>query len=244
MLADQRIRYAVAVATPRDTHSLAPAVARSQSLAPGSLCLPESDQSIRATGVWSEPARHDWLASRLAAKRAATSLLKRSATQTGEIEIVRGSRDGRSGTQVTARQVAALTATRRFTIPLSLSISLAHADGHAIAAATAHPARIGVDLEREDRISEEHAAYFLSPRERGQRGAVTLTELWALKESAWKALGCDDTTAFAELELIFDGGGCVRAVRLGAMVLPALAELRRPWPGWVGAIVAFNGVLE
>lgn len=244
MLADQRIRYAVAVATPRDTHSLVPAIARSQSVTPGSLCLPESDRSIRATEVWSEPARHDWLASRLAAKRAATGLLKRSVREIGEIEIVRDSRGGRSGTQVIARQIAARTATRQFVMPLSLSISLSHADGHAIAAAAPHPARIGVDLEREGRISVEHADYFLSPRERGQQGALTLTELWALKESAWKALGCGDTTPFAELELLFDAGGCVRAVRLGAMVLPALAELRRPWPGWVGAIVAFNGVLE
>jgi phosphopantetheinyl transferase (holo-ACP synthase) len=244
MLAEQRIRYAVAVATPRDTHSLAPSIARSQSLAPRSLCLPESDQEVRASGVWSEPARHDWLASRLAAKRAATALLRRSAGRTGEIEIVRGDRDGRSGTQVTARQVGARTATRQFTIPLSLSISLAHADGHAIAAAAAHPARIGVDLEREGRISTEHADYFLSPLERAQRGALTLTELWALKEAAWKALGCGDTTTFAELELVFDAGGCVRALRLGAMVLPASAELLRPWPGWVGAIVAFNGILE
>jgi phosphopantetheinyl transferase (holo-ACP synthase) len=101
-----------------------------------------------------------------------------------------------------------------------------------------------VDLERAGRISAEHASYFLTARERGSGGGMSLTELWALKESAWKALGCSDATTFAELELIFDAGGGVRGVRLGGMVLPAVAELRRPWPGWVGAVVAFNGVLE
>ena len=244
MLADQSIRYAVAVATPRDTHSLAPALTPARALAPRSLCLPESDRSIRTNDVWSEPSRDDWLASRIAAQRAATSLMARSSPRVGEIEIVRAGEDGRSGTPVVARRVAGRTASRLLSIPLSLSISLSHVDGRAIAAATAHPARIGVDLERADRIAPTHAEYFLSRRERALGGALTLTQLWALKEAAWKALGCDDGTAFAELELIFDAGSGLRAIRLGRMVLPALAELRRPWPRWVAAIVALNGVLE
>jgi phosphopantetheinyl transferase (holo-ACP synthase) len=244
MLTDSPIRYAVAVATPRDTHALVPAVTRSRSIEPGSLFLPESDQSIRSNEVWSEPARHDWLASRLAAKRAATMLLRRSDIPGEDIQIIRDGRSGASGTQVLARRIAARTPTRQLVVALSLSISLAHAEGHAIAAAAPHPARIGVDLEREGRVSPDHGDYFLSPRERRVRRTLTLTELWALKESAWKALGCTDATPFTDLELVFDAGGCMRAVRLGAMVLSAQAELRRPWPGWVGAIVAFTGVLE
>jgi phosphopantetheinyl transferase (holo-ACP synthase) len=243
MLASQPIRYAVAVATPRDTHSLAPVVAASRSVTPRSLCLPESDQSIRPDDAWSEPARHDWLASRLAAKRAATALLRRSVDRGDEIDIVREHGDGCSAPRVIARRIAARTATRQFAIPLSLSISLAHTDGHAIAAAAPHPARIGVDLEREGRISPDHGDYFLSLRERRQRHALTLTELWALKESAWKALGCGETTSFGELELVFDDGGCVRAIRLGSMIVPAMAELRRPWAGWVGAVVALTGMV-
>ena len=244
MLAAQQIRYTVAVATPRDTHSLAPAVGTTRSLAPRSLCLPESDRSIRSAEIWSEPARHDWLASRLAAKRAATSLLRRSMRPASEIEILGDARDGGAGTRVVAREVTTCTPTLRFTMPLSLSISLAHADGHAIAAASPHPARIGVDLERVGRISGDHAGYFLTARERSSGGRMSLTELWALKESAWKALGCSDDTPFAELELLIDAGGAVCAVRLGGMVLPAIAEIRRPWPGWVAAIVALNGILE
>lgn len=244
MLTDRPIRYSVAVATPRETESLAAPIStvRANSLVPRH--VPESGASFRTSVVWSEPARHDWLASRLAAKRAATGLLKASAIDERDIDIVRDGRDSRWGTQVTARHVAGRTRTRQLSLPLSLSISLSHANGHAIAAAAHHPARIGVDLERDGRIASGHADYFLAPRERKLQHFVSLTALWALKESAWKALGCGDTTPFAELELLFDAGSCVRAVRLGTMVIPAVAELRRPWPGWVAAVVVLNGVTE
>ena len=244
MLAESRIRYAVAVATPRDTASLAPASTGLPGPTPRVLNLPESTEPIRAPAAWSEPARRDWLASRLAAKRAAAGLLRGSIVAERDIDIVRDARDGRAGTHVVARRVAGHTKTRRLSLPLSLSISLAHTNGHAVAAATHHPARVGVDLERDGRIEPGHADYFLAPRERRQLPWMSLTALWALKESAWKALGCGDTTPFGELELLFDGGGSVVAVRLGTMVLAASAELRRPWPGWIAAILVLNGVTE
>ena len=244
MLADRRIRYAVAVATPRDTESLAPRAAGLSGPTPRVLNVPESTDPIRAPAAWSEPARRDWLASRLAAKRAATGLLKGSTIAERDIDIVRDGGDGRAGTHVVARHVAGRTRTRRLSVPLSLSISLAHANGHAIAAATHHPARVGVDLERDGRIEPGHADYFLAPRERRQQPFLSLTALWALKESAWKALGCGDATPFGELELLFDAGGSVAAVRLGTMVIPASAELRRPWPGWVAAVLVLNGFTE
>lgn len=244
MLSPQLVRYAVAVATPRDTHSLAPEVASARPVAPRSLSLPESERSFRASEVWNEPLRREWLASRLAAQRAAAALMARSTRRVGAIEIVPAGEDTRSGARVIARRVAGHTATRTISIPLGLSISVSHADGRAMAAATARPARIGVDLERADRVAPDHADYFLSRHERARTGALTPTELWALKESAWKALGCDDATPFGTLELIFDAGAGIRAVRLGSMVIPVVAEVRHPWPGWVGAIVAFTGVME
>ena len=66
MLSPQPTRYAVAVATPRDTHSLAPEVALARPVAPRSLSLPESERVFQAAEVWSEPRRREWLASRLA----------------------------------------------------------------------------------------------------------------------------------------------------------------------------------
>ena len=244
MLTVPPIRYSVAVATPRDTESFAPGSAGSSGPVPGRLQVPESTEPIRAPAAWSEPARRDWLASRLAAKRAATGLLKGSTIAERDIDIVRAGGDGRSGTRVVARHVAGRTRTNRLSLPLSLSISLAHANGHAIAAATHHPARIGVDLERDGRIEPAHADYFLAPRERKQLPLLSPTALWALKESAWKALGCGDATPFGELELLFGSGGSVVAVRLGTMVIPASAELRRPWTGWIAAVLVLNGVTE
>ena len=244
MLTARPIRYSVAVATPRDTASAAAGGPASRTRTPAPLDVPESSDWIRTSVIWNEPARHDWLASRLAAKRAASGLLKGSEIREHDIDIVRDGRDSWGGNRVLARHVAGRTRTRQLTRPLSLSISLAHANGHAIAAAAHHPARIGVDLEREGRIAPAHGDYFLNPRERKQEPALSLTALWALKESAWKALGCGDATPFGELELLFDAAGSVAAVRLGTMVIPAVAELRRPWAGWVAAVLVLNGVTE
>lgn len=241
-LLNQFSPYAVAVATPRDAR--APEPRRGDAAAvPDRVRRGEaSDGPFQVERAWSEPLRSDWVASRLAAKRAAAALLARSGRVANRIEIVRSGTEGRAGQRVIAQQVANLTPTRALRVPLSLSISLSHTDGHAIAAAITHPARIGVDLERDGQIDVAHAHYFLSRRERREQGARTLTELWALKESAWKALGCDDSTPFSDLELVIDGGGCLRAVRLGAMVFPALGELRTPWQGWVAAVVVLQGI--
>lgn len=241
-LGNPSIPYTVAVATPRDTRAGTPMADSGPAFAITAYGDQSPEAPIQVSRAWSEPRRREWLASRLAAKRAASALLARSGRQPSRIEIVRGGAEGRAGQGVVAEQVAALTPTRVLRVTLSLSISLAHADGYAIAAATAHPARIGVDLEREGRIPAAHAHYFLSERERRTQGARTLTELWALKESAWKALGCSDSTPFAELELVADRSGTIRAVRLGAMVFPAIAELRRPWPGWVAAVLVMGGI--
>ena len=235
------IPYTIAVATPRDTRAASrqPVGTPFGTTAYGDL---NPEAPLQTQRAFSEPLRRDWLASRLAAKRAASALLARSGRRPKQIEIVRGEPEGRAGQGVIAQQVAALTPSRVLRVPLSLSISLSHADGHAIAAAAEHPARIGVDLEREGQISATHAHYFLSARERRTQGPRTLTELWALKESAWKALGCGDSTAFGDLELISDAGGGLRAIRLGTMVFPAIAELRRPWTGWVAAVIVLQGI--
>src|SRR5687768_12970612 len=106
MLSSQPTRYTVAVATPRDTHSLAPEVASARPVAPRSLSLPESERVFQAAEVWSEPRRREWLASRLAAQRAAAALLARSPHRSGAIEIVHGGQEGRGATRVIARRVA------------------------------------------------------------------------------------------------------------------------------------------
>ena len=236
------VPYTIAVATPRDTRTGASPAEAGPAFSMSAYGARYPGARMQTERAWSEPQRRDWLASRLAAQRAASALLARSGRRPNRIEIVRGGAEGRAGQGVIAEQVATLTPTRALRVSLSLSISLSHADGHAIAAATAHPARIGVDLEREGQIAPEHARYFLSARERRTQGTRNLTELWALKESAWKALGCGDSTPFADLELVMDAAGGLRAVRFGTMVFPAMAEIRRPWTGWVAAVIVLRGV--
>jgi phosphopantetheinyl transferase (holo-ACP synthase) len=241
-LGNPSIAYTIAVATPRDTLAAASRPGPDTGVEMTAWGARYPDVPMQTERAWSEPQRRDWLASRLAARRAASALLARSGRRPRRIEIVSSGAEGRAGQGVVAEHVATLTPTRVLRVTLSLSISLSHTDGHAIAAAAAHPARIGVDLEREGEISPAHAHYFLSARERRTQGARTLTELWALKEAAWKALGCGDSTPFGDLELINDDGGAMRAVRLGTMVFPAIAELRHPWPGWVAAVLLLQGI--
>jgi phosphopantetheinyl transferase (holo-ACP synthase) len=101
-------------------------------------------------------------------------------------------------------------------------------------------ARVGVDLERRDAVNPAHAGYFLTPRERVGR-TLTLAELWALKEAAWKALALDGAVAFHELELHVDGAGRLRALTLRGRRMAASATLGTPWPGYVLATVVVEG---
>jgi len=226
---NREIPYAVAVATPRDTRELTPA-------------MPNADGNPETE--WSEPRRRDWLASRLAAKRAATRLASQLRPHAREDVLIETALTSHGSTTVRARRVGGRTATRVLSFPLDLSISISHSEGHALAAAAPHPARVGVDLEREGQVDPAHAHYFLSPLEQRQHESRSLTELWALKESAWKALGCDESTPFRDLELIADVAGGMSAARLGNMVLPMTAEVSRPWPGWIAAVVVIKGVGE
>jgi phosphopantetheinyl transferase (holo-ACP synthase) len=224
------IPYAIAVATPRDTREITPAMPTSEG-------DPETE--------WSEPRRRDWLASRLAAKRAASGLASQLRTRGAREEVFIETTPTTHGTStVRARRIGGRTATRVLSFPLDLSISISHSEGHALAAAAPHPARVGVDLEREGQVDPAHAHYFLSPLELRQHESRSLTELWALKESAWKALGCEETTPFRDLELIADIAGGMTAARLGNMVVPMTAEVSRPWPGWIAAVVVIKGLGE
>ena len=140
-----------------------------------------------------------------------------------------------------ASRLAERRATAGFATDHPVSVSLAHSAGHAIAGAASHPARIGVDLERQGSIDAAHIRYFLVPREQEQLGRLSVTDLWTLKEAAWKALGLDDTIPFTRLELLFDADGAPYAARYGSMIEPIAAQLREPWPGWVAAVVLLAG---
>lgn len=175
-----------------------------------------------ATAAEVEPGRDDagspdYLASRLAARRAVRAALPVAL----EIRIRR-----RTGTAPSV-----LGAGR------PLALSLTHCDGRAAAIAAPAPARIGIDLERDDAIAPEHARYFLTTRERAALGTHSLAALWALKEAAWKALALPDATPFHDLELGIDEAGTVAAVRTTSQSFHASATLDTPWPGYVLATI-------
>jgi len=107
---------------------------------------------------------------------------------------------------------------------LPVSVSIAHCNGVAIAAATDSSTRIGVDIERVGEIAPEHLRYFLAPSERCADASLA----WVLKEAAWKALGLGPAVPFTALQLCFDReAGALEGVRLESMWMPARAEVMR-----------------
>jgi 4'-phosphopantetheinyl transferase EntD len=82
-----------------------------------------------------------------------------------------------------------------------IALSLTHCDGRGAAFAAVAPARIGIDLEREDAAGAKHARYFLTSREAAALRCHSVVALWALKEAAWKALALQSDVAFHAVEL-------------------------------------------
>lgn len=163
----------------------------------------------------------EYRASRLAARRAVQAMVPLAR----RIEIER--RQGRAPLVVASEGPG----------EQELALSLTHRDGLAAAVVAAAPARIGIDLEREDAISPDHARYFLTTREQDALGSHSLATLWALKEAAWKALSLNDDVAFHGLELHMDSLGELRAVSARGSCVGARATLDTPWPGYVLATV-------
>ena len=130
---------------------------------------------------------HDWLAGRCAGKRAVAA---RFGVPVERLQLV--SRTG-TGPRCMVRDGECWT-------HLSVSISIAHCDGVAIAAAADSSTRVGVDIERIGEIAPEHLRYFLSASERCADPSLA----WVLKEAAWKALGLGPAVPFTAVQLSFD----------------------------------------
>ena len=172
--------------------------------------------------------RRDWLAGRLAAKRA---IAERYHVPVGCIELT--ARRGRSPHCLLPNDCAGSGAA-------SPSLSIAHCDGVAVAACGCD-ARVGVDIERVGQIAPAHYQYFVGHREtKAQRMDPTL--VWILKEAAWKALGLRPTTPLTSLQLDIDDdarlrgvwvGGTWTAARASLLAVPGLAQL-------VAAVIAVS----
>lgn len=171
--------------------------------------------------------RSDFRAGRLALKRAASCL-----GRTDEAELSVGSAQG-GPPSVALRQAKGPRRT-------GLSVSLAHCDGRAVAAACWAPARIGVDVERHKRIDDSKVRLFLGPDERAEVRAevpeLDATTLWTLKEASWKAMMIPRSIPFHALELIFCDGALAE-LRYGGRRWLARSLSDRPWLGYVVSVV-------
>ena len=120
-------------------------------------------------------------------------------------------------------------------------VSLSHRDGRAAAVASTRVTAIGVDLERLSSIDPAHTRYFLRPDERRLLQRYSASELWALKESAWKALGLAGDIAFARLSLAMSSDLVIDGVVFDSRHEPANVIVTHPSPGWVLTVLWIPG---
>ena len=186
--------------------------------------LTPREQSVRA--AHRDPVRRrEWLLGRIAAKCAVGALVGVHNPKRVEVTVAEsGEPRARIRTDKGIRDLE------------PFAISITHCDGRAVAAAR-RTHRVGVDLERQRTIIGHHGRYFLTPHERTAFQGRDLTVLWAVKEAAWKALGCGIDTPFHALELRIDHMGRVRRVVLNSIAQPARVAVLHQLPGYVLALV-------
>ena len=154
---------------------------------------------------------HDWLAGRCAGKRAVAA---RFGVPVERLQLV--SRTG-AGPRCMVLDGECWT-------HLPVSISIAHCDGVAIAAAADSSTRVGVDIERVGEIAPEHHRYFLTPSE----SCADPSLAWVLKEAAWKALGLGPAVPFTAMQLSFDReSDALQGVRVDNTWITARADVVR-----------------
>src|SRR5688500_9763456 len=115
--------------------------------------------------------------------------------------------------------------------------SISHIDGLGAAIASVRAVSIGIDLVRDRSISQIEQRYFLSSWELQQQPPLSLSQRWALKEAAWKALRCKRSMPLKSLELVHSATGRLTGVRKLGVLYRAHAMLLRPWPRYIAAIV-------
>ncbi|HSJ23404.1 MAG TPA: 4'-phosphopantetheinyl transferase superfamily protein [Longimicrobiales bacterium] len=116
-------------------------------------------------------------------------------------------------------------------------VSITHSGGCAAAAAVPSGWLVGIDMERAGSVDDSETRFFLSRRERLELDRFDATTLWCLKEAAWKALECDGTVAFKELELRFGADGGLHVVRMKDRAWRARARVLRIRGKWIVAVV-------
>ena len=176
-------------------------------------------------GIPAERRRGDWLAGRVAAKRALRAACRRQHETVPSYDAIEILND--------ANGVPRFTVHRRPELADRLDISIAHTDGAAVAAVADMLASgtVGVDIEITKPLSLELVRRVLQPGE-AERLDETATacptplELWTAKEAAMKAAShlC---TALRDVELSWNGTRTLRARVVGADVPHAVLVRHR-----------------
>ena len=197
-----------------------PRIATAEDGAAARLSLTRSE-AARCAGLPTAAGRSDFRAGRLAAKRAAGSLLRGRAGRRIEVwSLAHG-----------APSLSLLDGRGRRT-PMGGVLSISHRDARAVAAVAPPGVRVGIDLERAGSVPIPRVRFFLTPAERRTAAHVDPTILWSLKEAAWKALGLGRSLPFTSLELRRDAGGRLIGVEIEGTPVPMRACLARPWRGF------------
>lgn len=169
--------------------------------------------------------RCDWLAGRLAAKRAIAQRF--GVTRLASVQLE--SRPGQAP--------AALTEDAGTWYPLPATISVAHTRGWGLAAIADRQFRIGVDIDHRDAVDGSHARYFLTSSESRALDANDAALLWVQKEAAWKAFGLEASDAFMDLELELGDDLIARAAVVRGKRVAVDAAVWMPAHGLVAAAV-------
>lgn len=196
----------------------------------GSAACGLSASECRTCSALPEHLRADWRASRRAAKQATAAALGLPQSSLEAEPPVPGMR---------ARLRVLSSGGSMVPAPVTLSVS--HRDGRAAAIADAPGRRVGVDVERADAVPDAGVRFFTTQTERREGASLTPADLWALKEAAWKAIGCGADTPFTAVRLRFDDQGRLRAIEVHDRSFAARGDVSSPWPGYVLAVVRMEG---
>lgn len=203
---------------PPRLHLVTPAIVERTLVCVGLPGVLSDEERATYEGLTVERRRRDWLAGRIAAKRA----LRRATRERGELPppyraiTVRNAGNGAPEFSVDGRA----------DIARDLNVSIAHTDGTAVAAVarTARSGTVGVDIEPTRPLPLALARYVLRPSEAellsdDDRPHPTPLVIWTVKEAALKAAR-DFCTSMRDIELRWDD-----ACRLGARVAGARAPV-------------------
>lgn len=183
--------------------------------------------------------RADWLAGRIAAKRAIVDEIYRrtgGAVSCCDVEIVSGKKE---------KPTFHFLASSEALIPEDYSLTISHTAGQAVAALSfiRESGFVGVDIERERTCPDDFSRTFLTEREFQsyiETGLLSPLSLWCYKEAFLKALGTGLRVHPRMIEMTFGDQGELMRIEKDGLEVSFRAE-QIAFPGVpFGAIVHVN----